>query len=372
MRRFAVSLALFWLSLSQSAIAQTPASTPSAPPLSVPVTRIAIGSCADEEKPQPIWDAVLAYKPDLFIFAGDNVYGDSEGGKPVVGDDAKLIEALTQSYALAAKIPGMAKLRETVPHLATWDDHDYGKNDAGAEFAGKQAAQKQFVQFWNIPATDPRASRDGVYHAQTYGNPGQQVQVIVLDTRFFRSDLKPTDVKGAAGKERYLPDDTPGKTMLGEAQWTWLADRLREPADLRIIVSSIQVLADGHGWERWGNLPLERKKLYDLIAETKAEGVVMVSGDRHISALYTQSEGTPYPLYELTASGLTQYFATNTEAGPNRLGTVYGRQSFGTIDIDWWAGELTLSVRDEAGQHVRSQKVGLPALKMPAKPASAG
>jgi alkaline phosphatase D len=34
-----------------------------------PLTRIAFGSCADEEKPQPIWDAVLAYDPELFIFA---------------------------------------------------------------------------------------------------------------------------------------------------------------------------------------------------------------------------------------------------------------------------------------------------------------
>ena len=66
--------------------------------------------------------------------------------------------------------------------------------------------------------------------------------------------LKPTDQPGAAGKERYVPDDDPGKTMLGEVQWAWLADRLREPAELRLIVSSIQVVAEAHGWERWGNL----------------------------------------------------------------------------------------------------------------------
>ena len=27
----------------------------------------------------------------------------------------------------------MVELRSTVPHLATWDDNDYGKNDAGAD-----------------------------------------------------------------------------------------------------------------------------------------------------------------------------------------------------------------------------------------------
>ena len=48
-----------------------------------PLTRIAFGSCADEEKPQPIWDAVLAYQPQLFLFAGDNVYGDVRQGRDV-------------------------------------------------------------------------------------------------------------------------------------------------------------------------------------------------------------------------------------------------------------------------------------------------
>jgi alkaline phosphatase D len=41
--------------------------------------RIAFGSCADEEKPQPIWDAVVAYQPQVFLFARDNVYGDVRG-----------------------------------------------------------------------------------------------------------------------------------------------------------------------------------------------------------------------------------------------------------------------------------------------------
>ena len=42
----------------------------------MPLSRIAFGSCADQAQPQPIWEAILAWRPDLFIFAGDNVYGD--------------------------------------------------------------------------------------------------------------------------------------------------------------------------------------------------------------------------------------------------------------------------------------------------------
>jgi alkaline phosphatase D len=330
--------------------------------ISPPLTRIAFGSCADEDKPQPIWDAVLAYRPELFLFLGDNVYGDVRDGRTV--PEAELIESLQHSYALAGKVPGLAALRSRVPHLATWDDHDYGKNDAGADFAGRHDAQKLFLQFWDVPLSDERYQREGIYSSRIFGPEGQRIQVILLDTRFFRSALRPTDQRNAPGRERYVPDDDPAKTMLGEAQWRWLTDRLREPAELRLIVSSVQVVAEGHGWERWGNLPRERQRLYDLIRDTRANGVVFLSGDRHIGALYREAVGTPYPLVEITASGLNQVFPSNREAGPNRLSGVYGAANFGTADVDWWEGTVPLSLRGENGEPVRRHIFLLDELRM--------
>jgi alkaline phosphatase D len=347
-----IALALLLALLASPAAAQAPSST---------LTRIAFGSCADEEKPQPIWDAVMAYRPQLFLFAGDNVYGDVSGGRGV--EAGREIEALAESYRLAAQVPGLKALRERVPHLATWDDHDYGLNDAGASFAGKEAAKALFLDFWHAPADDPRRGREGVYHAQMFGPPGRRVQVILLDTRSFRSDLKPTDRRGAVGRERYLPDEDPAKTMLGEAQWAWLAERLREPAELRLVVSSIQVLARGHGWESWSNLPRERRRLLDLVGDTGAAGVVFLSGDRHIGALYEEREGVPYRLVEITSSGLTESFPGNREPGPNRLGAVWGETNFGTLDIDWWEGSIALSLRSENGEVVRRETLDLRALR---------
>ncbi|MGL5137193.1 MAG: alkaline phosphatase D family protein [Beijerinckiaceae bacterium] len=328
------------------------------------LTRIAFGSCSNQEREQPIWDAISAYKPELFIFAGDNVYGDIRNGKPV-SDDAELLETLTTAYGRAALIPGMARLRAATPHLATWDDHDYGKNDAGEEFIHKQAAQRLFNDFWKLPQDDPRRQRAGVYHAQSFGPPGKRVQVILLDTRSFRSALKPTDTRNAKGRERYVPDDSADKTMLGAAQWAWLEQQLKEPAELRLIVSSIQVIADGHGWERWGNFPRERQKLYDLIGATKANRVVFLSGDRHIGALYRETRGTPYPLSEITGSGLTQFFSNVNEDGPNRLGAPYGAVNFGALDIDWWEETLHVSLRNMNGETVR--RMSLPFGEMVAR-----
>src|SRR5918995_237638 len=251
-----------------------------------PLTRIAFGSCAHQAKPQPIWDAVLDYRPELFVFAGDNVYGDVTS--------AAMTE-LREAYARAATIEGYAKVRATVPVLATWDDHDYGQNDGGADFPYKAAAKRLFLEFWQVPQQDPRRTREGIYHAETIGPEGMRVQVVLLDTRSFRSPLRSTGEPGIPGKGPYLPDPDPAKTMLGAAQWAWLRTQLMQPAELRLIVSSVQVLAEGHGWEGWGNLPLERTKLLDLIAGTRAAGVIFLSGDRHVGALYQRRAGAAYP-----------------------------------------------------------------------------
>jgi alkaline phosphatase D len=308
-----------------------------------PLTRIAFGSCAHQAKPQPIWDAVLAYRPELFIFTGDNVYGDVS---------SSAMTELRAAYARAATIEGYTRVRQTVPVLATWDDHDYGRNDGGADFPHKAEAKRLFLEFWQVPQADPRRTRDGVHSATILGPEGRRVQVILLDTRTFRSPLrrKPEPTPGTGP---YLPDPGPTRTMLGDAQWQWLREQLIRPAELRLIVSSVQVLADGHDWERWGNLPLERQKLLDLIASTGANGVILLSGDRHVGALYRLARNVSYPLTEITSSGINMTYAESREPGPLRLGAVYGAENFGTIDIDWWAGEVTLSIRSMNGEPIR-------------------
>ena len=314
-------------------------------PPSPPLTRIAFGSCADQDKPQPIWDAILAYHPDLFIFTGDNVYGDFNT------EDAA---NLKRAYALAREIAGYNRLRESVNHLAVWDDHDYGINDGGGDFPHKAVSKDLFLDFWKVPEGDIRRTREGIYDSHIIGPPGMRVQVILLDVRWFRSPLKPSDQRGAPGKERYLPDPDPAKTMLGDAQWAWLAGELRKPAELRLLVSSTQVLAEGHGWERWGNFPRERDRLIATIRDSGARGVVLLSGDRHVGALYRETPPGMPPLYEVTSSGLNMVYWAANEPGPNRLGALYPAANFGVVDIDWWERRVTLALRDEGGNTRRS------------------
>ena len=185
------------------------------------------------------------------------------------------------------------------------------------------------------------------------------MQVIMLDTRFFRSALTPTDEFGAPGKERYMPSTDTNQDMLGNEQWTWLQNQLAQPADIRLIVSSIQVLPTVHGWEAWSQLPAERDRLFNMVKQSGAEGVVFVSGDRHTSFLYKDETALDYPALELTASSLNVSFATESaERDTRQIGSGYPPENFGEVAIDWDNRRLSLKIRDNQGALVRETSAG--------------
>lgn len=320
----------------------------------VVISRIGVGSCMEETTPAPIFTAVEAARPDLFLNIGDNLYGDDKTGDPS-------LPILTKAYADLARNADFAALSRRIPMLAMWDDHDYGLNDAGGDWPGRDRSESLFEAFWGEASLG--GGRPGVYGARAFGPAGKRVQIILLDTRFFRSPLKDTDQRNAPGRERYLPETDPTKTMLGQAQWAWLAETLRQPADVRLIVSSIQVLADAHGWEAWRTLPVEQARLYQVIRDSGAKGVVMISGDRHLAALYRQEGLAAYPLYEMTASSLNKSFrATSEEMSSNQIGDAYALVNFGLVDIDWPGRSLRLSIRGLDGAEVRGVDVAFSAI----------
>lgn len=326
------------------------------------VTRIVIGSCADQDQPQPIWRAIQAARPDAFLFIGDNVYADTEDPK-----------AMAAAYAKLAAQPDYAAFAATdTPILPMWDDHDYGANDAGAEYPMKAESQRQFLDFYGVPADDPRRARPGVYHAEVFGPPERAVQVILLDTRTFRGPLVPRPGGDHPIEGRYLVQEDPSVTMLGEAQWAWLAEQLDVPAKVRILVSGIQIVSEDHGWEKWMNLPHERARLYRLLADKKATGVVFASGDRHKAELSMMDAGLGYPVYELTASGLNKGFRRWFwfERNRHRVNVMRWGDSFGVVEIDW--GDADPEVRFEAryvdGSAAFSHRIRLSTLQPGALP----
>ena len=319
-----------------------------------PIERIAFGSCADPKESLAIFDTITQETPDIFVFLGDNVYAEDES------DDPEL-RSLREAYDALGDSPAFQRLGAKVPLYATWDDHDYGLNDAGGEFRHKAASERLFETFWRVPSEDPSVARPGIYRAVSFGPVGKRVQLILLDTRSFRSGLEKPLLPPLHG--RYTPSNTDAQSVLGTGQWSWLQEELAKPADVRLIASSIQVLADGHQWEAWRLFPAEQQRLIRMISDASGTTLVL-SGDRHLAGIYFDKDRSSNPILELTSSSLNLPLTSivsniKVEPGPYRLGEPFYEANFGLIEIDWQARRLHAAIKDQARQTVKSVSLSL-------------
>jgi alkaline phosphatase D len=318
------SLCLAWALLTGCAASQT-----ASPKV---ITRIGFGSCINTQS-HPMLDRTLQLPFEMFVLLGDNIYADTTNAA-----------VMAEKYRVRKESAFWQGLRRKGPVLATWDDHDFGLNDAGAGYPMKVKSQALFCDFLDEPANSPRRQREGIYDAPIFGPPGRRVQVILLDTRYFRSNLATGENHVVPSGGRYVPHPDPDATMLGAAQWTWLEQQLKAPAEVRIIASSIQFLSEFSGGEAWANLPREKQRLLDLLRDTRANGVLFISGDRHWAELSRLDRPGDYPLHDLTSSALTEEHKRGTPT-PNRFrdGPTYHGNNVGLLTIDWQA--ISPSVR---------------------------
>lgn len=298
---------------------------------------IAFGSCNRVDLPNLLWDDILNTEPDVWIWGGDNIYADT--------DDMKALRAM---YDQQKNEPSYRKLAQTTDVLGTWDDHDYGLNDGGVEFKAKAASQQEFLNFMNVPESSELRKRKGVYNSKNYVIDGHEVRVILLDTRYFRTPLTPD----TETDKRIKTNEYGVGSILGDTQWNWLEKELQNStADFNIIVSSIQYLSQEHGFEAWGNFPHEVDRLAKLIEDTKPKGVVVLSGDRHISEFSKINlEGIDYPLIDFTSSGLTHaYKEFSGEPNKYRVGEVVYTESFGILEFDFKAKTIDFKIVGDNG-----------------------
>ncbi len=308
--------------------------------------KIGFGSCLKQNKEMPIFEAIKADSFDLFLMIGDNVYGDSE---------SEDLRELRSAYKKQKE--NFKNMDLDFPFEAIWDDHDYGLNDGGKNYPFKEQAKELFLDFWDIPVDDVRRSRQGLYYDVLKSVDEKEVHIIFLDTRTFRDKLMPTDDRGAPGKERYIPNIDRSMTMLGEDQWDWLRKKISEPSDYKIIVTSIQFLPIGHGWESWNNLPYERERLINMINNSKLDNIIILSGDRHRGGLYQLKTNTGKTISEITSSSLNAAFPNAEEAGPLRIGGTYVDENYGALYFHNDDNALTLALKNIKGQIVRSLSV---------------
>ncbi len=311
------------------------------------VTRIAFGSCYAPQLERPgIWTSIAHSEPQLMLLLGDNVYQSEELAQPGLRE-------LREAYAMLAAEPEFAALRERTTVLATWDDHDYGLNDAGAEFPQRAESEALFEAVWPLPKGASRAAGRGIYTHMTLGPPGRRLQVLMLDTRSFR-DAWPDRSSGSASQA----------TLLGASQWSWLQARLQEPADLRLLVSSIPVLSDRDSGENWARMPNERVRLLKLLEGRAGGDLLILSGDTHYAAMLTSKGESGDGLLEATSSSLTLPISENRRDSLDledaaRIGEVRFEENYGLLEIDWEARLMTVKLLDREGKPLLHRPVPL-------------
>lgn len=279
---------------------------------------LAFGSCASPraDNIQNIWSQVLAQKPDLFFWLGDNVYADTLHPR-----------VLAEEYRRQRDIPSLQPLIHSVPNLAIWDDHDYGLNDGDRTNPIKEQSLSVFRQYWPNPAFG-LPDTPGVFFKYNYGG----VDFFFLDGRYHR--------------DPNLEPDSPGKTMLGKKQLAWLE------RELKASTAVFKVLVSGGGWggfegpggDTWASFVHERSRLFDFIRDEKIEGIVLISGDTHQGEanVFPLGEKGAYDLVEFVSSPLAQvlwpqtYFASDAHAirVPNAQATNFGVIRFDLTQAD--------------------------------------
>ena len=306
---------------------------------------VAFGSCANQDAPQPLWPVIASNSPELFLFMGDNIYANRPEQKP-----------MSQQYWKLTKISTFKNFREKVPFLVTWDDGDYGQSDGGADYSEKEVSKKEFLNFWPYVKDSLGFNQGGIYHAKIIGGVKKKqpsLQVIMLDTRYFRSPLKPNPDVEKEPLKQYIPNEDPKATMLGEQQWIWLEEQLKRPADVRFIVSSIQFIPEQHGFEKWANMPKEKERFINLLKKTQAKNVFILSGDRHIGIISKQEIKGYGPLYEITASSINKN-STLEETDTAYIGKPFLQENFGVALLQWKNRKVTFQLKNIKNEIINS------------------
>lgn len=293
--------------------------------------RIAFGSCSRQQSENQMWQEVIQYKPDVWVWLGDNIYGDTHN-----------MDSLGAMYKRQKSRAGYQALLKTVPAVyGTWDDHDYGVNDGGRYFPKRRESQQKLLDFLDVPAGAEVRKRDGVYQSYQIGNKEVSIKLILLDTRFFRDTLRKSKVK----TRRY--DINPDGDVLGEAQWQWLERELTDSkAQIHLIASSIQFIAEEQGFEKWANFPAARKRMIELLSRVRPKGVIFLSGDRHIAEFSAMNvPGLKQPIYDFTSSGLTHTWTTAMdEPNSHRVGKLIMDRNFGVLEVRRLKKKITVTM----------------------------
>ncbi len=268
--------------------------------------RFAFASCQQYEQGYYAAHRHLAREDlDLVLFLGDYIYEISYGRTRVRQHGSPVPTTLPEyrrRYALYKSDRDLQASHAAFPWALVWDDHevenDYAQDrpeklDQSPEDFLKRRAAAYRAYYEHLPlraAQRPRGPDARLYRALGFG---RVADVTLLDDRQYRS-YHACPRPGRAGSnvvgDECAERTDPARTMLGEAQERWFRERMAARGARWSVIAQQTLVSqfdenEGEGrrfWtEAWDGYPAARRRLIDVIAETKAANPLIVGGDMH-------------------------------------------------------------------------------------------
>ncbi len=277
--------------------------------------RIGVASCMDDriESSTEMWSSYLNKFLDVNFFIGDNVYADRlDDGSKKTADENQLWLRYAQTW------DRLYFYHSSVlsPTYYLWDDHDYGKNDGGADYQNKEVSLSVFKAF------HPNEELGGTYKktvgAGSVFNAFDQ-KFIFIDARFFR--------KNGEGEH------------WGEKQKKLVFDELkRSKASVNWLIQGDQFFGAYHPFESFEKDNSEEFKRVLRSLKKIGKKVVFVSGDRHLTeVMKIEKKLLGYETFEITSSGIhAKVFPGSFVRSPNPRGEIgkSGVYNFSVLEIE--------------------------------------
>jgi len=349
----------------------------------------------------PIYSAIAAKRPDVFIHSGDTIYADVVIPNEIALPDgtvwknittpgkskpAEMLADFRANHAYNLLTPSVRDFNAAVPIIAQWDDHEVRNNWYPGQIIDDakytehdvnvlaERARQAFLEYMPIRPNEKDAQR--IFRAYRHG---PLLDIFMLDERSYRGPNTPNvQTKPERAAE-----------FLGPPQLEWIKKSLAESkATWKLIASDMPlscISKDGpKNYEAWANgepgAPLGRElelaNLLTFIKQNQIRNVVFVTADVHYAAnIHYHPDRAAFkafdPFWEFVTGPLhaggfgpnaldktfgPEYRWKSTPSKP-AIGPGHGYGHFGMIQIDANSRAMTVTQHDIGGKEIGRQEI---------------
>jgi alkaline phosphatase D len=267
--------------------------------------------------------------------------------------DVRQLQPAREQHRHFLSTPNLARLIRSRPTAATWDDHDFGRNNANGVYidldGNRSANALRSFREYRAHARFGNGT-EGIYHADHMG----VLDVFLLDPRYF-SQKTPSPLR---------PEHP---TCFGPDQWEWIRQALKASR------APFKVLAMGQIWQRKKNSEnddmftyyVERDALLDFVRAERIPGVVLFGGDIHVSRHLRHPRRLGYDLHDFISSPSGASVIPSLDVPhPALVWSSQAPRQFLTLTADTRGIEPTLTARFRRDTGVVEHEVVIPYREM--------